>query len=201
MKQATGKQVLGLSAVLLLSTSALSASAQLTATKGYKVSVFAKGNDKYTKPDSIALADGHIFIGYGGPGLPDGSDGKSSYIIEYTMTGAQVHVYSVLGHNDGLKLNPDDGKLYAMQNEDANPNLVIIDPITKQQSSPYQFAAKPAHGGGYDDMVFLNHKLYISCSNPANNPNTEQAIVEAKVGSLITVKEVLAGNASAIDVP
>jgi hypothetical protein len=50
-------------------------------------------------------------------------------------------------------------------------------------------------------MVFLNHKLYISCSNPANNPNAEQAIVEAKVGSLITVKEVLAGNASAIDVP
>ncbi len=79
----------------------------------------------------LHLANGHIFVGYGGPGLPDGSDGKSSYIIEYTMTGAQVHVYSVLGHNDGLKLNPYDGKLYAMQNEDANPNLVIIDPVTK----------------------------------------------------------------------
>jgi hypothetical protein len=92
MKKATGKQALGLSAVLLLSTSALSAFAQPTATKGYKVSVFAVGNDKYTKPDSIALADGHIFIGYGGPGLPDGSDGKSSYIIEYTTTGAEVHV-------------------------------------------------------------------------------------------------------------
>jgi hypothetical protein len=201
MKQATGKQLLGLSAVLLLSTSALSASAQPTATTGYAVSVFAKGNDTYTAPDSIALANGHIFVGYGGPGLPDGSDGKSSYIIEYTMTGAQVHVYSVLGHNDGLKLNPYDGKLYAMQNEDANPNLVIIDPETKQQTGPIKFAATPAHGGGYDDMVFLNHKLYISCSNPANNPNAEPAIVEAHVGSLITVREVLAGNASAINVP
>jgi hypothetical protein len=141
MKRATSKQVLGLSAVLFLSTSALSASAQPTATKGYKVSVFAVGNDKYTAPDSIALANGDIFIG--GPGLPDGSDGKSSYIIEYTMTGAEVHVYSVLGHNDGLKLNPYDGKLYAMQNEDANPNLVIIDPVTKQQSGPLKFAVTP----------------------------------------------------------
>jgi hypothetical protein len=201
MKKATSKQVLGLSAVLLLSTAALSASAQPTATQGYKVSVFAVGNDKYTAPDSIALANGHIFVGYGGPGLPDGSDGKSSYIIEYTMTGDQVHVYSVLGHNDGLKLNPYDGKLYAMQNEDANPNLVIIDPETKQQTSPIKFAATPPHGGGYDDMVFRDHKLYLSCSNPANNPNAEPAIVKADVDSLISVKETLAGNASAIVVP
>jgi hypothetical protein len=199
MRQATSKHLLALSAAVLLSTSTLSA--QPTATKGYSVSVFAVGNDKYTAPDSIALANGHIFVGFGGPGLPDGSDGKSSYIIEYTMTGAQVHVYSVLGHNDGLKLNPYDGKLYAMQNEDANPNLVIIDPVTKTQSV-YKFAsATQPHGGGYDDMVFRDHKLYLSCSNPAHNPNTRPAIVKAQVGSLITVSETLAGNASAINVP
>jgi hypothetical protein len=199
MRQATSKHLPALFAAVLLSASALSA--QPTATKGYSVSVFAVGNDKYTAPDSIALANGHIFVGFGGPGLPDGSDGKSSYIIEYTMTGAQVHVYSVLGHNDGLKLNPYDGKLYAMQNEDANPNLVIIDPVTKTQSV-YKFAsATQPHGGGYDDMVFRDHKLYLSCSNPAHNPNTRPAIVKAQVGSLITVSETLAGNASAIDVP
>jgi hypothetical protein len=199
MRQATSKHLLALFAAVLLSTGTLSA--QPTASKGYNVSVFAVGNDKYTAPDSIALANGHIFVGFGGPGLPDGSDGKSSYIIEYTMTGAQVHVYSVLGHNDGLKLNPYDGKLYAMQNEDANPNLVIIDPVTKIQSV-YKFAsATQPHGGGYDDMVFRDHKLYLSCSNPAHNPNTRPAIVKADVGSLITVKETLAGNASAINVP
>jgi hypothetical protein len=199
MRQATSKHLLALFAAVLLSTSTLSA--QPTATNGYSVTVFAVGNDKYTAPDSIALANGHIFVGFGGPGLPDGSDGKSSYIIEYTMTGAQVHVYSVLGHNDGLKLNTYDGKLYAMQNEDANPNLVIIDPVTKTQSV-YKFAsATQPHGGGYDDMVFRDHKLYLSCSNPANNPNTRPAIVKAQVGSLITVSETLAGNASAINVP
>ena len=200
MKQATRKHVLALSPLLLLSASALAAPAQPKASQGYKVSVFAVGNDKYTKPDSIALADGHIFIGYGGPGLPDGSDGKSSYIIEYTLDGTQVHVYSVLGHNDGLKLNPEDGKLYAMQNEDANPNLVIIDPGTKTQTV-HNFASAPPCGGGYDDMVFLKHKLYLSCSNPANNPNAEPAIVKAKVDGLIEVEPVLAANASAITVP
>ena len=199
MKQVTIKHLLALSAAVLLSTGTLSA--QPTATNGYSVSVFAVGNDKYTAPDSIALANGHIFVGYGGPGLPDGSDGKSSYILEYTQTGAQVHVYAVLGHNDGLKLNPYDGKLYAMQNEDANPNLVIIDPVTKTQSV-YKFAsATQPHGGGYDDMVFRDHKLYLSCSNPAHNPNTRPAIVKADVDHLITVKETLAGNASAINVP
>lgn len=201
MHRSACKRTFALSGVLLLSASTLSAVAQPTPSSSYRVRVFAVGNDQYSQPDSIALANGHIFVGYGGNGLPDGSDGESSYILEYAMSGAEVHVYAVLGHNDGLKLNPYDGKLYALQNEDANPNLVIIDPVTKQQSGPHKFAATPAHGGGYDDMVFLNHKLYISCSNPANNPNAEQAIVEAKVGSLITVNEVLAGNASAIDVP
>ncbi len=201
MRRSASKRSVVLSGILLLTTSTICAVAQPTPATSYSVSVFATGNEQYSKPDSIALANGHIFVGYGGNGLPDGSDGKSSYILEYTMSGAQVHVYAVLGHNDGLKLNPYDGKLYAMQNEDASPNLVIIDPMTKQQSGPYKFAATPAHGGGYDDMVFLNHKLYISCSNPANSPNAEPAIVEAKVGSLISVKEVLAGNASAIDVP
>jgi hypothetical protein len=199
MNHLISKSLLAVSAAALFSIAALAQ--KPTATPGYTVSVFAVGNDKYSKPDSLAVANGHIFVGYGGPGLPDGSDGKSSYILEYTKSGAEVHVYSVLGHNDGLKLNPYDGKLYAMQNEDANPNLVIIDPVSKTQTGPIKFAALPDHGGGYDDMVFLKHKFYISCSNPANNPNTRSAIVEAKVGSLITTKEVLAGNASAITVP
>lgn len=201
MKPVTGKHVLTSSALLLLSTFASGAqSGTPTATPGYSVSVFAAGNDKYTQPDSIAFADGHVFIGFGGDGLPDGSDGKSSYIIEYTTDGKEVHVYTVLGHNDGLKRDPDTGKLYAMQNEDANPNLVIIDPITKEQSV-HKFASAPTHGGGYDDMVFRDHKLYLSCSNPAHNPNTRPAIVKASIGSLIEVSETLAGNASAIDVP
>ena len=60
--------------------------------------------------------------------------------------GRVVHIYKVKGHNDGLKVDPYNHKIWAMQNEDANPNLVIIDPETHDQKL-YTFAAPPAAGG------------------------------------------------------
>ena len=58
------------------------------------------------------------------------------------------------------------------------------------------------HGGGYDDLVFRGCKVYISASNPANNPNTGPGIVSARLeGNLVAVEPVLAGEASAIDIP
>ena len=105
----------------------------------------------------------------------------------------------MLGHNDGLKVNPYTGQIWAMQNEDANPNLVIINPVTHTQKL-YTFATAPPHGGGYDDIVFRNGKVYFSASNPANNPNQEPAIVEATLaGDTINVTSALAGDASAVD--
>lgn len=55
-----------------------------------------------------------------------------------------------------------------MQNEDANPNLVIINPATGQASRPYAFG-KTLHGGGYDDIVFKDGQTYFSASNPSLN--------------------------------
>jgi hypothetical protein len=71
------QRTLALSGVLLLSASTLCAAAQPKPSSSYSVRVFAVGNDQYSQPDSIALANGHIFVGYGGNGLPDGSDGKT----------------------------------------------------------------------------------------------------------------------------
>jgi hypothetical protein len=200
---AVGK-TLASSALLALVAIAASAGAQSAmpkAEKGYSVSIFAKGiTGKYTAPDSIAVLDGHVFIGYGDGNDPTGADGKSNQIVEYTRDGSKVFVYTVLGHNDGLKVNPYTHKLWAMQNEDANPNLVIIDPKTKEQTV-YTFAAAPANGGGYDDIVFRGGEAYFSASNPAKSPNAAPAIVKAKfVGSTIEVSPVLEGNATATNV-
>ena len=201
----TSNCVLTLSAAFLLSgLVAMPAVGQSTggpqAQKGYDISIFTKGFGDYSAPDSIVVADGHIFIGYGNGNLPDGSDGKSSNIIEYTKEGEVVHVYTVVGHNDGLKAVPGTPYLLAMQNEDANPNLVVIDTNTGSQRL-YTFAATPPHGGGYDDIVIRNGKVYFSASNPANNPNNEPAIVQAKLsGGQITVSPLLEGNATATDV-
>jgi hypothetical protein len=164
---------------------------------GYSVSVFAKGVNGNSAPDSIAVLKDHIFIGYGDGNDPAGADGKSNQIVEYDTKGKILHAYTVKGHNDGLKVNPDTHKIWAMQNEDGNPNLVIIDPVTQTQKE-YTFAQAPPHGGGYDDIVFRNGKAYFSASNPANNPNAYPAIVEATFsGDMIDVTSALEGNATA----
>jgi hypothetical protein len=171
-----------------------------TATPPYQLSVFASAPNGLSAPDSIAVLRDHVFVGYGDGNAPDGSDGKSTQIVEYSMKGAIEHIYTVKGHNDGLKIDPSTHLLWALQNEDANPNLVIINPRTQEQNL-YHFGPT-LHGGGYDDLVFRNCKVFISASNPANNPNTGPAIVRATLdGNFVDVKPVLAGTAQAIDVP
>jgi hypothetical protein len=162
--------------------------------------VFAKAPAGLSAPDSIAVLDNHVFVGYGDGNLPDGTDGKSTQVVEYQMDGTVVHTYVVPGHNDGLKVDPNTKLLWALQNEDANANLVIINTETREQKE-YKFGPT-LHGGGYDDLVFRYCKVYISASNPANNPNTGPAIVTATVvGNMVDVEPVLAGEASAIDIP
>jgi hypothetical protein len=171
-----------------------------TAVSPYELKVFAQAPSGHSAPDSLAVLHGHIFVGYGDGNKPDGSDGKSNVIVEYTADGQVVHTYTVKGHNDGLKVDPVTHRLWAIQNEDANPNLVIINPESQRQHM-YTFNATP-HGGGYDDVVFRGCKVYISASNPAANPNTGPAIVSARLaGGVVDVEPVLAGDAKAIDIP
>ena len=179
----------------------ISAFSQVTALPPYTVSVFATSvTGSYTQPDSIALLHGHVFIGYGNGVSTTGSDGKSSTIVEYDLSGNVVWIYSVKGHNDGLKVNPRTHELWAMKNEDANPNLVIINPVAHTKKV-YGFGPT-AHGGGYDDMVFRGDDVFISASNPQMNPNTAPAIVRAEIhGNMATVSPVLMANAVVTDIP
>lgn len=166
----------------------------------YALSVFAKAPSGLSAPDSIAILHDHVFVGYGDGHAPDGSDGLNSQVVEYDMNGNVLYTYTVPGHSDGLKVDPYTHMLWALQNEDLNPNLVIINPETHQQKQ-YIFGPT-AHGGGHDDMVFRDCKVYISASNPANNPNTGPAIVSARLsGNMVEVSPVLAGVANATDIP
>jgi hypothetical protein len=171
-----------------------------TAAAPYKLTVFAKAPAGLSAPDSVAVLGDHVFVGYGDGHLPDGSDGLNSQVVEFRMDGSVVYTYTVPGHNDGLKVDPITHRLWALQNEDANANLVIIDAETHRQHL-YTFGPT-LHGGGYDDLVFSGCKVYISASNPANNPNTGPAIVSVHLeGDLVDVEPVLAGDASSIDIP
>jgi len=198
MKKLTSS-ICSLAALVLYGMFALPAFGQ-TATAPYQLTVFAKAPAGLSAPDSIAVLRDHVFVGYGDGHAPDGSDGLSSQIVDFKMDGSVAYTYTVVGHNDGLKVDPSTHLLWALQNEDANANLVIINPETHQQKL-YTFGPT-LHGGGYDDLVFRGCKVYVSASNPANNPNTGPAIVSIRLsGSTVDIEPVLAGEASAIDIP
>lgn len=190
----------GMAALSVAAAQTVEAPSTPKVAQGYALSVFAKGTAKYSKPDSIAVGRTAVYVGYGDGNAPDGSDGKNTQIVKYDLQGDVERVLSVKGHNDGLKINPVTHDLWALQNEDFNPRLVIFDADSNERTL-YPFQAPSNSGGGYDDIVFRQGKVYLSASNPSNTPNSGPAIVEAKLeGQTIAVTPVLDVNSLATDV-
>jgi hypothetical protein len=163
----------------------------------YSVSTFAVSENGYTAPDSITFSRHYVFVGYGNGGAPDGSGGAKSTIVMYKMDGTVVKTFTVVGHNDGLRYNISAGELWALQNEDANATLIIIDPNTGKQKT-FVLGTGP-HGGGYDDLVFFGNEVFISASNPSTN--TEPGLVRFKSkDKKVKLIGILNDNASATDV-
>ncbi len=170
----------------------------------YKISVFARfatGNLKFINPNSIALDGSTVYIGFQNVTAKDGTDHKTSTIVQYKMDGTVVNQFTVPGHNDGLRVDPQTHLLWATSNEDGNPVLNIIDP-TANKVTPYTFPPTP-HGGGYDDVYFMNGKTFIAASNPtldANGNNVFPALDTVTLsGSNAVLTPVLMGNAKATD--
>jgi len=171
------------------------------ATPPYTVSVFAKNPTGVSQPDSIVFWHDRVFVGFSNGVAKDGTDGKFSTIVEFALDGTVKRTFQVPGHNDGLRV-VDDDDLWALQNEDANPNLVVIE-LPSGNSKLYKFPPTP-HGGGYDDIVVKNGNIYLSASNPnlnAQNVNVFPALVRATLsGDHVVLDTVLNGNDSATDI-
>ncbi|WP_341318618.1 hypothetical protein WN982_26790 [Paraburkholderia sp. IMGN_8] len=173
-------------------------------TPGFTLSVFAAAPSGSSAPDSLAVLDDHIWVAYANGGAPDGTGNAQSQIVEYSRDGKALRTFTVAGHNDGLKVNPYTREIWAMQNEDANANLVTINAATGL-TKLYTFG-KPPHGGGYDDIVFKDGQAFLSASNPtldANGLNTGPAIVRAILhpNGTIDVSAVLSGMPDASNIP
>ncbi len=168
---------------------------------GYDISVFAKGTKAYYNPDSVEVDGKYVWIGYQNTTAKDGTDGKTSTIVEYTLQGKLVHSYSVPGHCDGMRIDPKTHLVWTTSNEDGNPTLAIINPKTNTVAK-YKFPTTP-HGGGYDDMTFLNGQIFIAASNPTLNNagvNVFPAVDKmALINGKIVLTPILYGNATAID--
>lgn len=172
------------------------------ATLPYTIKVFATALRGTSQPDSIVQWGDHIIVGFENGVAKDGTDGKSSTIVQFSLSGKVERTFSVPGHNDGLRVVGDDD-LWAVQNEDANPNLVVIE-LNSGAKKQYKFPPTP-HGGGYDDMVVKNGEVFMTASNPnldAFGNNVFPALIRASLsGSSVLVEPVLDGNATATDIP
>ena len=174
----------------------------VTTSSDYSVSVFVNAPNGLTNPDSITSFQGTIFVEYANGTQPDGTGGDST-IVQFSSTGTVLKTYQVVGKSDGMKFNPFDGKIWCLRDEDSNPALTLIDPVAGTQTD-FTYADPTLHGGGYDDVVFLNGQTFISASNPnlqANGQNIFPSIVTAKiVANKVFVQPVLNGNANLIDI-
>ncbi len=171
---------------------------------GYGLSYFVKAPTTTMHPDSIVMLNSIIFIGYQNTGdVKDGSNpALTNTIISYDVNGNQKTSYTVPGHNDGLLARADTHELWAMSNEDGNPELTIINLGSGAQTS-YTPTVPTSWGGGLDDMRLISGVVYASASNPSSPGTAPPTVVSLTLnanGTTFDWAPVLAGNAMALDI-
>ncbi|WP_426442936.1 hypothetical protein [Bradyrhizobium genosp. P] len=152
-----------------------------------------------TAPDSITAANGTVFVEYGNNADSTGAGGSST-IVQYDKNGDVEQKYTIAGSVDGLKYNPYTGQIWALQNQDGNSTLTLIDPVTHKVTGPLSFA-NPSATSGYDDVVFKGDKVFLSYTNP--NGTGDPTLVELlngdhPSGTLLTTT-ILTDGATGLD--
>jgi hypothetical protein len=130
-----------------------------------RITTFATGTAvNATGPDCITLSRNSVWVSY-----TNGADStglsSTSTIVHYNLHGEVRHTYSIAGSVDGLKVDPRTGRVWALQNQDGNSTLSVINPKTHTVSGPIPYAVKSATQG-YDDVVFRGDQVFVSYTNP-----------------------------------
>ena len=124
-----------------------------------------------TGPDAVAIGNGSVFVEYGNGANSTGAGGASTIVQYNQATGATQSTYSIPGLVDGLRFNPVTGIVWALQNQDGNATLSLINPATHTVSGPLSYAPPyvygPTSGRGYDDVAFSGGQVFLSDTNPA----------------------------------
>ena len=171
---------------------------------GFTATLFASGTASYSHPDSVEH-DSYLeytYVGYQNITAKDGSDNKTSTVVEYTADCAVRGTYAVPGHCNGLRIDPSTHLVWASSNEDGNSVLTVINPVDGQLTN-YTFPPAP-HGGGYDDIAFVNGKAFIAASNPNLNSagiNVFAALdqIQLQSNGTVILKPVVMGDDTATD--
>jgi hypothetical protein len=159
------------------------------------VQVFAQGADvNASGPDSIAVADDSIWVSYTNGADSTGLRGSST-VVQYSLHGGVRRRFEVAGSVDGLKVDPRTGLVWALQNQDGNSTLTLIDEdegITP--GSPIPYAVKSSTRG-YDDVVFRKNHMFLSYTNP-NDPGDPTIQMLIKGSNPLAVTTILTMGAT-----
>ncbi len=141
--------------------------------------VFATGAPiSSTSPDSVVFGDGSLWVSWQNGADTTGASGSST-VVRYSPTGAVINTWTIAGNVDGLRIDPS-GLVWALQNNDGNSALTVINPTTNA-TTPYTYGISYTGNGnslgrGFDDVEFLNGVAYLSETNP--NTGTDPILVE-----------------------
>jgi sugar lactone lactonase YvrE len=161
MSYRLAKQISRIAIASITLTMALSAYAQ----KIRRITTFATGTAvNATGPDSIALSRNSVWVSYTNGADSTGLSGSST-VVQYKLNGDVRQTYSIAGSVDGLKVDPRTGRVWALQNQDGNSTLSLINPKTHTVTGPIPYAVKSATEG-YDDVVFRGNQVFMSYTNP-----------------------------------
>ena len=144
----------------------------------FTTAVFATGAAvSANSPDSVTFGNNSVWVEYGNGASSTGGSGNST-IVQYSLGGSVLHTYSIPGSVDGLKYNPNTGLVWALQNQDANSTLTIINPATQTTSTLTYGPIYNSMSGarGLDDVVFSPNQTFMSVTNPASG--TDPVIVQ-----------------------
>ena len=132
----------------------------------YKVQTFALGTSLgTTQPDSVSVGDGSIWVSYQNGSDSTGLFGKST-VVRYSLSGTVQTTWSIAGNVDGLRIDPS-GMVWALQNNDGNSTLTIINPTTNAtQLYTYDSSYSNVANRGFDDAAFTKGSTFLSETNP-----------------------------------
>lgn len=155
-----------------------------------------------TQPDDLAVSasGATLWVGYGN-GVDTTGKGGPSTLVQYNIsTGAALRHISIPGHLDGLKINPTTRDIWAIENEDGNPTLTVINHIN---FTVKKYTFKPALiSGGMDDLAFVGVNSQDVFIVTSSQTSTSLPVIVRISGPLkakgTAVASTLVGNPAAV---
>lgn len=169
--------------VIIVAAVTLNSFSNRAAASSFNVQVFATGSAVGgTSPDSVLFGDGSVWISYQNGADSAGASGSST-VVRYTPSGGILDKWSIAGNVDGLRMDPT-GLVWAMQNNDGNSALTVINPVTNATTAYSYGSTYTANGNssgrGFDDAAFLHGQVFISETNPVSG--TDPILVRLTTG-------------------